>query len=102
MALIERLDVTTKATHWKGAIPMNYIYTAGRAGDEFLRRLRDKGELSGTACAACGVVYVPPKTFCERCFARIEADVVPVKARGVVRTFTVCHETYDEKEKSSP
>ncbi len=100
MALIERIQHTVDATHWRGKIPMNYVYTAGRAGELFFKTLRDKGEFVGTRCESCDMVYVPPRMFCERCFQRIEKNVVKVPNRGVVHTFTICHETYDELSKA--
>ncbi len=102
MALIERLHDTTEATHWRGHIPMNYAHTAGRAHDEFFKAIRDKGKFVGARCEKCGLVYLPPRIFCERCFGRIEGNTVAVPNRGVVQTFTICHETYDEQRKAEP
>jgi hypothetical protein len=99
MSLIERLQDTTDATFWPGKIPMNYVYTAGRAGDVFFKRLRDKGTFIGARCEMCDTVYLPPRIFCERCFERIEGKWVNLKNRGVVHTFTVCHETFKEEPK---
>jgi len=97
MSLIERLQNTQDAQYWPGKIPMNYIYTAGRAGDEFFKRLRDKGSFIGARCEKCDTVYMPPRIFCESCFERIEGKWVKLKNRGHVHTFTICHETFDEK-----
>lgn len=102
MSLNERLQQTTDATTWPGKIPMNYLYTAGRAGEKFFRTIKDKGAFIGTKCGKCGGVYVPARIFCEKCFERIEGNVVKVPNRGVVHTFTVCHEDYQEKAKAKP
>lgn len=102
MSLVERIEHTTEAGHWKGAIPLNYRYTAGRAGQKFLTHLRDKGELLATTCEDCGVTYTPPMVFCERCLARIEDTYEPLPARGTVHAFTVCHETFDGTPKEEP
>jgi len=101
MALIERLQNTTDATHWRGKIPMNYVYTAGRAGEEFFKNLK-RGRFIGARCRDCETVYFPPRIFCEQCFERIEGNWIKVPNRGVVHTFTVCHETYDEQPKDKP
>ena len=102
MALTERFQNNVDATHWKGAIPMNYIYTAGRAQEPFFQALRDKGEFLGARCEACGIVLVPPQMYCERCFADIDGAAVKLPNEGVVHSFTVCHETYDDRPKAEP
>ncbi len=53
-----------------GTMPVNYIYTAGIAGEEFLLGLK-KGKILGNKCK-CGRSYVPLRLFCEECFSRIE------------------------------
>lgn len=102
MALIERIEHTTKAGYWTGAIPLNYRYTAGRAGQKFLAHLKDTGELLATRSEASGVTYVPPMIYCERTLERIEDNYVSLQARGTVHAFTVCHETYDGTPKEEP
>ncbi len=99
MALIERIENTPDATNWPGKIPLNYIYTAGRAQEVFFSRIRDAGRFTGARCTKCGTVYLPARIFCERCFERIEGNWVNLPNRGLVETFTVCHETYDEQPK---
>lgn len=102
MALIERIQNTTDITHWRGQIPMNYVYTAGRANDMFFKAIMEKGKFVGTRCDACGIVYLPPRIYCERCFARIEENTVTIPNKGVIHTFTVCNETYDGIRKAKP
>ena len=97
MGLIERLQENVEATSWRGEIPMSYVYTAGRAGEAFFQALKERGEILGARCEALGVTYVPAQMFCERTFERLEDAYVPVPNRGVVHTFSVVHETYDEK-----
>jgi uncharacterized OB-fold protein len=99
VALIERLQKSPDTTFWPGKIPLKYIYTAGRAGEEFFKRLREKGEFIGARCEDCDTVYFPPRIYCEQCFKRIEGNWLPLQNRGVVHTLTVCHEAYDEKPK---
>jgi len=99
MALIERLQLNIDATCWPGKIPMNYVYTAGRAGEKFYKAIKEKGEFIGARCENCNVVYLPPRIFCERCFSRIEGNYVTVPSRGVIHTFTLCYEDYQEKLK---
>lgn len=101
MALIERLQKTTAVSFWEGQIPMSYIYTVGRAGEVFFGQLKE-GKIIGAECRECGCVYVPPRIFCEKCFARLEDHYVPCPSTGTVQTFTVCHYRYDGTEKDNP
>lgn len=101
MALIERHQKTTEVTYWPGHIPMSYIYTVGRAGEKFFRELIN-GKIFGARCEACQVTYVPPRIYCERCFARLEDHYVEVGRKGTVHSFTLCFETYDGNRKENP
>lgn len=101
MALIERYQKTTDISHWEGQIPMSYVYTVGRAGERFFRAMMN-GRISGAKCDSCNLTYVPPKTFCEKCFARLEDHYVDVGIKGTVYTFTECHETYDGRRRDKP
>jgi len=102
MALIQKTQKTTETGGWPGKIPLSYLYTAGRGGEEFFRKLKDSGKFVGSRCKSCGKVYVPVTIYCESCFQKTEGRSVPVKSRGTVHTFTVCSETYDEKRKKTP
>ncbi len=101
MALIERFQKTTDVTYWEGHIPMNYIYTVGRAGEKFFREII-AGKLFGARCDSCKITYVPPRTYCEKCFARLEDNYVEVGTKGTVHTFTQCYETFDAIKKKEP
>ncbi len=101
MALIERMKKTTDITYWEGRIPMNYVYTAGRAGEKFFRTLM-KGKITGAKCNNCSILYVPPRTYCEKCFVRLEDSYVDVGLRGTVHTFAQSHEAFDGSRKEKP
>lgn len=101
MALAERHDKTTDLTYWEGSIPVNYVYTTGRAGEAFFKAI-NKGKLLAAKCKACDVTYVPPKTYCERCFARLEGSYAEVAPRGKVHAFTVCHKKIDGSPADKP
>jgi uncharacterized OB-fold protein len=102
MALTERLQNTTDAGFWTGEIPLEYVYTYGRANERFYRSIKDQGTFLGARCDACDVVYVPPRTYCESCFARIEDRFVDVGTKGVVHAFTVLHKNLDGSPKAKP
>jgi len=101
MALIERHQKTTDISYWQGQIPMSYVYTVGRAGEKFLRGIME-GKVFGARCEACQLTYVPPRIYCEKCFARLEDHYIDVGIQGTVHTFTLCHEAYDGTQKERP
>ena len=101
MGLLERHERSADVTHWPGAIPVNHVYTAGRAGEKFFRALI-KGNMIAAECGSCNVVYLPPRTYCERCFARLERSYREVSPVGTVHTFTVCHKKLDGTRPDKP
>lgn len=101
MALIERHQKTTDISCWHGQIPMSYIYTVGRAGEKFFREIIN-GKLFGAKCDVCNITYVPPRTYCEKCFARLEDHYIEVGTKGKVHTFTLSYENYDGTKKEKP
>ena len=101
MGLAERHSKTSDLTHWGGRIPVNYVYTTGRAGETFLHGLIN-GQLVAAECHACGVIYLPPRTYCERCFARLEESCVTVSPQGRIHAFTVCHKNLDGSRPQTP
>ncbi len=101
MAITERITNTTKPTYWEGEIPVNYVYTHGLAGEKFFRAIKDKGTFLATRCEKCDVTYVPPKIYCERCFAKLDA-YIDVGTIGHVETFTVTFQNMDGSEKERP
>ena len=77
---------------WEGEIPVHYLYTYGIAGEKFFREIKDNARFVGTRCEKCDLTYVPPRIYCERCFAALN-DFCDVSTKGVVETYTVCQES---------
>jgi uncharacterized OB-fold protein len=102
MALTERLEKTTDVGYWTGAIPLEYVYSCGRAGEAYFRNLMNKGTFLGAKCKRCDITYVPPRTYCEKCFARLEGNYVDVPASGTVHTYTILHKNLDGSLKKEP
>ncbi len=102
MALTERLQDTRDVGYWTGEIPLNYVYSYGRAGEVFFRNLKDKGTLLGARCEACDITYAPPRIYCENCFARLENNYVELGTFGTVHTFTVLHKNLNGSAKAKP
>ena len=88
-------------TAWTGSIPVSSLYTAGLAGQVFLKALKEKGEILGSRCEKCDKVYVPAAIFCESCFAELK-EHKPVKPEGEVISFTLCHHDVDGNALNPP
>jgi uncharacterized protein len=58
----------------RDGIPLHYEYTAGVAGEAFLRGLAE-GRVVASRCATCGEVRLPPRTYCLECGGRTTVDV---------------------------
>jgi len=87
---LEKLSDPREIRHWPGHMETDYIYTLGIAGERFFQEIKKNGRIMGAKCRKCGIVYVPPRMYCERCFEKLE-EWVKVGNRGVVYTYTVAH-----------
>jgi hypothetical protein len=84
---VEKLkDLDVFVYHGKIYIPNTY--TAGAVGSHFLIELRDNKKIMGTKCPACDLVYVPARSVCKYCFARLD-QWVEVSDIGTLQTYTV-------------
>lgn len=92
---------TRNVPSWPGNLPVQNLYTVGPAAERFLRALLDRGIFLATPCAACRVVYCPPRHFCERCFARLE-ETVEVGPAGVIHSFTAVRRDLDGRPLKTP
>jgi uncharacterized OB-fold protein len=90
MSLLHRIDHVRDALSWEGDMPTQGRYTAGIAGEKFFREIQENGRFLATVCSDCDIIYVPPRLYCERCFAHLE-EWVEVPTSGRVYTFTVVH-----------
>lgn len=75
---------------WPGEIPLTSLYTAGTGGQIFFRALKMQGKLIATRCSPCRQVYLPARSFCERCFAEL-GEQVEVKRTGRLVSYTICY-----------
>ncbi len=91
MTFLERTTDARRYRAWEGNMEADYIYTSGVAGERFFVALRDEGRLLATRCTACGLDYLPPRIFCEACFAEL-SEYVPVPPDGRVASLTVAHQ----------
>jgi uncharacterized OB-fold protein len=90
----EKLPVDQKYCGSKrGLMSIPYRYFAGLFLSKALIALRDEKKIMGAKCPRCGKVFMPPRSRCERDFAKI-TELVPVGPEGTVEELTVVH--YDE------
>ena len=101
MSFFEQTNTNQRITAWKGDLPVQSLYTAGIAGERFLRSLKDKKILEGTHCEECEVTYMPAKLFCERCLAEL-SDYVEVGPTGYVASMALAMKDLDDKPLESP
>jgi uncharacterized OB-fold protein len=84
------------ARAWHGDIPIGHKYTMGVAGEEFYKRLRDKGHITATLHEGNDTPSLPPRLYDTDTFARVE-KWVKVGPGGTVDTFTVYGEGDDRR-----
>lgn len=102
MPLTERIAHLEAVRSWRGAIRLEGVYTAGVAGERWLRGLQE-GRLYGTRCPRCGYTFVPARLFCERCLGPLgEETWVPVGPQGVLVSWTRVHLAPDGSRLSQP
>jgi len=101
MALLDTIDKLGKAIAWQGDIPITSRYTAGIAGERFLREVKEDARIVGTHCSQCDLTYVPATMFCERCFAELD-EWVEVASQGTVFTYTVLYRDLDDRPLETP
>jgi uncharacterized OB-fold protein len=101
MSLLHRIEHAHEALAWEGDMPTQGQYTVGIAGEKFFRQIQENGQFLGTVCLDCGITYVPPRLYCEQCFAHLE-EWVQVPTTGRVYTFTVVHLDLDGNPLAEP
>ncbi len=101
MGLTERLHCLDEVIVWKGEIPLQSRYTMGLAGERFFREIKDNTRLMATRCPQCDYTYLPPRAYCERCFAEL-TEWTEVPPRGTVYAYTVVHQDLDEQPLDKP
>ncbi len=100
MPLNERITSVDEFRAWTDKIPLRYQYTAGVAGEKFLRGLQD-GKILAAKCAKCGKSYLPPKMYCVDCFVPISV-YYEVGPEGRVGALTESHVDFHGNKLPSP
>ena len=100
MPLTERIGTVDRMRFWKDTIPLRYEYTAGVAGEKFLRGLQE-GRLLASRCTKCGKKFLPPKAYCVDCFEKI-STFREVGPQGTVAALAESHIGFDGVRRASP
>jgi len=98
---MNRGTASGEGSAWPGAIPLRSLYTTGRAGQIFFAALKRQGKLIATRCHPCKQVYLPARSFCERCLAEL-TEQVEVKPFGRLLSYTLCHVDCDRRPLRRP
>jgi uncharacterized OB-fold protein len=71
LPLNERIADVDLLRAWRDKLPLHYEYTAGVAGERFLRGIKE-GKILASRCPKCGKAYLPPKMYCVDCYVQID------------------------------
>ena len=93
--------MTSDTMKVEGDFPIRFRYTAGLAGEKFLREIKDNAQLVAARCPSCDLNYLPPRIYCERCMSNLN-EFVPVENDGVVESCTVCTRDNEGKKLAQP
>ena len=100
MSLKERITSIEKLRSWTDQIPFHYVYTAGVAGEKFLRGLRE-GRILASECMNCGKKYIPPKVYCVECYREVKR-FKQVGPGGVVAALAESRVGFEGKRLAKP
>jgi uncharacterized OB-fold protein len=98
---LEKITNPFNARHWIGHMETDYRYTLGIAGERFFKEIKENGRIMGAKCPVCGVTFVPPRLYCEKCFAKLE-EWVDVGKRGYIYTYTIATIDIDGEKLEKP
>lgn len=101
MPILEKIVKPEEAKHWPDSIPLEYHYTAGVAGEEFLRELKENGNLIASKCPKCKNSYVPVRMYCPDCFVET-SQRHKITTPGQVYSYTVMNRDRTGKRMEKP
>lgn len=101
MPVLEKITQPSQARRWTDSIPLEYHYTAGVAGEEFRRELKENGRFLASRCAKCKSTYVPARMFCPTCFIEMK-ETRPLEGSGYVYSYTTVNRDRTGKQSSWP
>ncbi len=98
MAIRDKITHTTHLSYFEGQIPISYRYTYGLAGEAFFQKFK-LGKLIASVESDTGMVYCPPRIFCEDTFEAID-QIVELDGTGTVESYTVVFEDMHGEEQA--
>ena len=97
MTMLHRDLENTRIKTVEGNMAITSQYTAGIAGEKFLRALKERGELLGSYCGKCKKTFLPVRLFCERCLTRLD-ETKSAPLDGILESFTKVGIDLNEKK----
>jgi uncharacterized OB-fold protein len=76
-------------------ITLRYEYALGEVAGQFMKGLKD-GKILATRCSKSGLTYLPPRSYCERSFARCDSWV-EAGHEGVIEASTIVVRGFEGK-----
>jgi uncharacterized OB-fold protein len=67
-----------------------FTYDAGAVRSRFLTEIRDNKKLVGIRCPNCNLVYLPPRSICQKCFSNL-TEFVEVGQAGTLTTYSIVY-----------
>ncbi|MEM3731691.1 MAG: Zn-ribbon domain-containing OB-fold protein [Candidatus Bathyarchaeia archaeon] len=98
---LEKITSPFGMRHWMGHMETDYFYTLGIAGERFFKEIKENGRIMGAKCPKCGVIFVPPKMYCEKCFEKLD-EWVDVGKKGEIYTYTIAAVDIEGKKLEKP
>ncbi|MGB9714625.1 MAG: Zn-ribbon domain-containing OB-fold protein, partial [Candidatus Bathyarchaeales archaeon] len=98
---LEKITNPFGPRHWIGHMEADYLYTLGIVGERFFKEIKENGRIMGAKCPKCGLIFVPPRLYCEKCFAKFE-EWVDVGKKGEVYTYTIVTVDIEGKKLEKP
>ncbi len=80
-------------THESGHLEYDFGWHLGPYWSKYLTEMRDNGRIMGTKCPSCGMVYIPPRAVCGRCYVGMD-EWVECGPDGLLKGFTVVRFPY--------
>lgn len=96
----ERITRVDLLKSWTDQIPLRYEYSAGVAGEKFLRGLQ-QGKILAAVCDRCGNKYIPPKMYCVDCFVQV-SKFTEVGPEGRIAAISESHVEFDGSKAKEP
>ncbi len=61
----------------------------------------NQGELKGGKCKKCGVIHLPPRPLCDKCFSK-EFEWIEISRKGKLLTYTIIHVAPSQFQSMAP